>query len=344
MKISINSTIVVLVAKVLMIFWLLHFGNTSKATEPIKGQFELGVVSDSATLFGEGIISTHLAERDAALSPSGKEFYYTVSSYNRQTIVFSELTDKGWTKPQVAPFSGIYSDLEPHFSPDGHRLYFVSNRPLGSEGEPKDYDIWYVERKCNSWGDPINLGSPINTSANEFYPSITNSGTIYWCSVRNDSLSVGGEDIFFSKLEDGVYSKVEALSDSVNTIRDEYNAFVARDESYIIFTSLGWGRGYGRGDLWICFKRSDGLWTKPVNMGGKINSEWFEFCPFVSDCGKFLFFTSDRIDSKKLKPTITYNDIVEFSLSSTNKQNNIYIISTSIIDDLKQSALELERD
>lgn len=343
MKILIKSTKLILATTGLMISLLLHLCKTSNATEPIKGQFNFVVIPDSATLFGEGIISTHLAERDAALSPSGKVFYYTVSSYNRQTIVFSELTDKGWTKPQVAPFSGTYSDLEPHFSPDGQRLYFASNRSLSSKGEPKDYDIWYVEREGNSWGDPINLGSPVNTSANEFYPSITNSGTIYWCSVRNDSLSVGGEDIFFSKLEDGAYRTVEALSDSVNTIRDEYNAFVARDESYIIFTSSGWGRGYGRGDLWICFMRSDSLWTKPVNMGGKINSEWFEFCPFVSHCGKYLFFTSDRIKSNGLKPTVTYDDIVEFSLLPGNKQNSIYIVSAEIIKEIKNMIMASEK-
>ncbi len=290
--------------------------------------------SESAQIFAPELVSTHLAERDAALSPNGNEFYYTVTSYNRPTIVFIEKTNGHWGKPAVASFSGEYSDLEPHFSPDGNKLYFASNRPKEKGKEPKDFDIWYTEKSDGIWGDPINIGSPINTDANEFYPSITNSGTLYWCSIRLDSIGMGGEDIFYSKLVNNQYLTVEVLSDSINTPHDEFNAFVARDESYIIFTSSGWGAGFGRGDLWISFKHEKGYWTKAANLGDKVNTNAFEYCPFVSDCGKYLFFTSDMIDETDIKTPNSYSDILSFSKQPKNKLNNIYIIDAKVIDDI----------
>lgn len=314
---------------------LLQSCNISK-TDNFKCILPEEFRKNEATIFAPNLVSTHMAERDAALSPSGDEFYYTISSYIHQVIVFTKKSANGWTEPQVAPFSGVYSDLEPHFSPDDNRLYFASNRPLVEGGETKDFDIWYVNRKDKGWSEPINIGKPINTEANEFYPSLTNSGTLYWCSIRNDGIGIGGEDIYYSALENGKYKTVKALPNSINTPRDEYNAYVARDESYIIFTSSGWGQGIGSGDLWISFKQPNGQWTKARNMGEGINSPSFEFCPFVSDCGNYLFFTSNRFNKSSINQPTTYNQILDFSQKPGNKQNNIYIMDASIISELKQ--------
>jgi hypothetical protein len=287
---------------------------------------------DTSVIFAPGLVSTHLAERDAALSPDGSEFYYTISSFIRPTIAFIQKQEGKWDTPRVASFSGVYSDLEPHFSPNGNRLYFASNRPLEEGGEPKDFDIWYVERTENNWSKPINLGQPVNTPANEFYPSIAKSGTIYWCATRNDG--IGGEDIFFSKLVDEQYQAVQAMPDSINTQSDEYNAFIDPDERYIIFTSHGWGNGFGRGDLWISYRKPDDTWTKPINMGETINTSAFEYCPFVSHDGKYLFFTSDRTNLAVIKSPATYQDIIDFSLLPQNRLSSIYIVKTDIIDRL----------
>jgi len=308
--------------------------DTSK---PVKSTIHFGTKTGEAEIFAPNLVSTHMTERDAALSPKGDEFYFTLSSYTHPAIVYIKNTPNGWTSPQVASFSGTYSDLEPHFSPDGNRLYFASNRPLAEGGEPKDFDIWYVDRLNTGWSDPVNIGSPINTEANEFYPSITNSGTLYWCTIRRDSIGVGGEDIFYSTLENETYNEVYPLPDSINTTGDEYNAYVARDESYIIFTSSGWGKGFGSGDLWISFKHPDGYWRKAINMGETVNSPSFEYCPFVSDCGKYLFYTSNKPADKSYTPPISYENIVSFSLGAGNKASDIYVVDARIIQELKQS-------
>lgn len=309
------------------------FYSCSNQGEIIKNHDLFQIANpDSCAVFASGIVSTHLAERDAALSPDGREFYYTISSYTRPTIAFIEKLENGWPNPDVAPFSGVFSDLEPHFSVDGKRLYFASNRPLEKGGVPKDFDIWYVDKTEKGWGEPVNIGEPINTSANEFYPSVTKCGAIYWCATRNDG--VGGEDIFFSKLIEGRYQTVQALSDSINTTSDEYNAFVDPNERYIIFTSHGWGAGYGRGDLWISYQKPDETWTKPINMGDAINTPFMEYCPFVSHDGNYLFFTSDRVNPASIKSPVSYQEIVSFSKQPTNRLSSIYFIKSDIIEKL----------
>ncbi|HPR33254.1 MAG TPA: hypothetical protein PLK12_14235, partial [Prolixibacteraceae bacterium] len=99
---------------------------------------------DVATLLEPGIISTPLSERDAAHSPDGRQFFFSVQlTRELSTLCFSEKRGGKWTKPRVPEFSGTYMDIEPVFHPDG-RLFFCSNRPLPGENEAGDFNIWYV--------------------------------------------------------------------------------------------------------------------------------------------------------------------------------------------------------
>jgi hypothetical protein len=292
-----------------------------------------------AQLFAPGIVCTDLNERDTAISPDGKEFYFSIL-LKRRGFIISMKQEKGkWSKPEVASFSGKYSDLEPAFSPDGKKLFFVSNRPLSGQGEPKqDYDIWFVEREGTGWGEPQNPGPPLNSPANEFYPSITKSGAVYFCSGLK--ASIGGEDIFRSKLIDGKYTEPENLGESVNTKEDEFNAFAAPDESYIIYTTTGRGPGIGGGDLWINFQKEGGTWSQAVNMGENVNSTSLEYCPFVTADGKFLFFTSQRGKlANYTKIPLTYDEIKRISQESGNGDGDIYWISTKIIEELRNKAM-----
>jgi hypothetical protein len=137
-------------------------------------QFDFSAVPESAKLFGEGIVSTGMYERDMAISPDGKEMFYTiVGPLNAfSAIIYLQKDEKNnWSKPEVASFSGEYSDMEPAFTKDGKKLFFVSNRPVTGDSV-NDFDIWYVEKMNGQWVHPVNIGMPVNTHANEFYPSV----------------------------------------------------------------------------------------------------------------------------------------------------------------------------
>ena len=235
--------------------------------------------------------------RDLALSSSQDEVYFTVQNTNEEVsvIAFSKKENKKWSEPKLINFTGKFRDIEPFLASDGLKLYFSSNRPLhDSISKPKDYDIWYVERLNlkSEWSAPKNLGAPVNTSNNEFYPSLAKNGNLYFTS--DGSKSLGKDDIFFCKWENKNYSEPTTLGLNINSAGYEFNAFVSPDEKFLIFTGYNRTEGLGSGDLYISYKDKNGEWEKAKNMGTEVNSSLMDYCPFYDFKTETLYFTSKR--------------------------------------------------
>jgi len=295
---------------------------------PYLGQ---ALPGDKAELFAPGIVSTGLHDRDFTMMPDGSEIIYCITENPHCVMVSMQREGDKWNKQKILPFSGHYDDVEPAISPDGLRLYFCSNRPLKGEGEPKDFDIWYVEKTIAGWGMPKNPGAPLNSDENEFYPSVTKDGTMYFTSTDMK--------IYRSQWVDGKYTTPEKLPGTINSPVAEYNAFIAPDESYLIFTSHGWEGGRaGRGDLFISFHQPDGSWSKAKSLGPDINSAVIDYCPYVTPDGRFLFFSSTReADVFDPEPILSYDEIEERSNFPQNGKHDLYWVTTSFIEKLKVS-------
>ncbi len=254
----------------------------------LHGQEYLGQTTPSFTpeIFGIQIISTGMRERDITISPDGSEIYFTVFNAGFDgNIYFVKLENGVWSLPEIAPFSGNRKDLEPAFAPDGNRLFFSSKR------DGADYDIYYVERTNGGpWSDPIDVGDNVNTSVNEFYPSITNDGTLYYTAAYDGG--VGGEDIWRSRLVDNEYQSPSPVG-VISTTADEFNAFIDPQERYIYFGSFGRSDGLGGGDIYFS-RRQGNSWSTPENLGSPVNTNRLDYSPFVSPDGLYLFFTSER--------------------------------------------------
>lgn len=274
--------------------------------------------------------------RDFALSPKQDELFITLESNKNIFSSILHLTKSGkkW-EVELAPFSGKYGDIEPTFTPDGNTLYFVSNRPLQKDSAVKDFDIWKTEKHNGSWSEPENLGAPINTEANEFYPAITRNGKLYFTAAYKEN-AVGKEDIWVSTLENGKYTQPVALPETVNSKLYEFNAFVSPDDSYIIFTSFGREDDLGGGDLYISKKDAKGAWLPARNLGAKINSKGLDYCPFVSFDKKNFFFTSDRNQlQKSYANKLNLEDFLKEIGQQQNGKGNIYWIDADEV--LKKS-------
>src|SRR5258708_30917527 len=245
-------------------------------------------------LFGPGVISTPDFEFNASLPPDAKTVYFSKSDpgFNRITIVLSHRTGSHWTKPEVAPFSGIWKDTDPCVSPDGKKLFFTSNRPVdGSSTPKKDYDIWYVEgTAAGGWGEPKHLSAPVNSNGNESYASVARDGTLYFSAARAEH---PGTHIYRSRLVNGEYSQPELLPFSNQG--NDLDSSIASDESFLIFISRDRG-GLGAGDLYVSFHRLDGSWSAPKNLGAPINSSFHEIATGLSPDNRTLYFASNRID------------------------------------------------
>ncbi|WP_428740929.1 TolB family protein [Tenacibaculum sp.] len=268
--------------------------------------------------------------RDFSMNKNHDEFYFTVESYLKEFsfIAYSKKIDGKWQKPKVANFSGQHKDLEPFLSPDGLQLFFASNRKDNISGEiKKDMDIWYVTRKSSSgdWSEPINIGNNVNTTADEFYPSVTEKGDLFFTAEYENSK--GKEDIYVSRLVNGVYTKPTPLSAGVNSEKYEFNAFVAPDESFIIFTSYGRKNDLGRGDLYISKKDKNNQWQPAIHLT-KVNSNKLDYCPFVDMSANTLYFTTSISSiAKSLPKKMIMNEIINYINQNPNGLSRIYVTS-----------------
>jgi len=231
----------------------------------------------------------------------------------------------GWKDAQIASFSGKYTDLEPFLANDGLRLYFASDRPKKqNKSDDLDFDIWYVERESMDapWSEPVNMGAPINTEHNEFYPSLSSSGNLYFTTDRPGTL--GKDDILFSALVDGLYLEPMPLDSAINSAGYEFNAFVAPDESYLIYTAYSRPDGQGSGDLYISYRDVTGKWSPAKNLGADINSPKMDYCPFVLNGS--LYFTSRRSDIQVAGSGFTELDDLLAELNKhDNGQSRLYV-------------------
>ncbi len=287
-----------------------------------------GLPPNVPMLYSEININTEFRERDFALSPDGTEIFYTLQSPkgNFQTIIYLKKDAKGkWSQPEVALFSGEFTDMEPAFTTGGEKLFFASNRPVTGTSI-KDFDIWYVEKKDNKWGQPKNMGEPVNSTSNEFYPSVSINGNLYFTTTGRKSN--GGEDIYVSVLNNGKYADALPLDTAVNSVADEFNAFVSPDEQFIIFSSYGRKDDKGGGDLYMSKKNAEGKWMPAKNLV-LLNSDKLDYCPFVSFDRQCLFFTSERsvLQNSFQGTPATYSRLIKEYSSVLNGGGNIYWVS-----------------
>lgn len=259
--------------------------------------------------------------RDIAIAPNGDEIMFSAQSVMGNTSAIVTVTKENgtWSAPKIASFSGQFFDLEPFFSHDGLKLYFVSTRPIdASSNKPKDFDIWVVERQdlTSNWSRPKNMGSPINTEHGEFYPSVAKNGNFYF--TRDNPELKRKDDIYVSKKINGDLTDPQVLPNTINSEGYEYNAFIAPDESYLIFGGYNRKDGLGSGDLYISYHTNEG-WTKAKNLGETINSQKMDYCPFVDAKTNTLYFTSKMDNSKtNFEKPLTINEL----LTEFNKYDN----------------------
>lgn len=285
---------------------------------------------EKPVVFAPGIVSKAYDERMIFFCNNGNECFFQMRGVPHQVILHMKNTKKGWTKPEVAFFSGKYFE-EFGLSQDGNIIVFTSNRPYNNIGEPqKEFYAWKSLKVNGIWSEPEFLGKQFKGAG---YPTIANNGNIYFFDSRDDGFGKG--DIYVSELKDGKYLPAKNLGDSINTEYYDVDPFIAPDESYLIYAS----HRKKIGGLFISYKREDGKWTKSIYMGDEIG-KGESICPSVSSDGKFLFFTSMRNAYINYNEEINYLKKMEILNGPGNGSNDIYWVDASIIQELKPNYIE----
>ncbi|WP_241758183.1 Xaa-Pro aminopeptidase [Myxococcus landrumensis] len=216
-------------------------------------------------------------------------------AFERYTLLETRRTRDGHWSPPVRPrFATEWSNADPHLSPDGRTVYFISNRPQPGEPGPRaSYDIWAASLGADGeWEDAKRLPAPVNDpSRDEWSPAIAASGNLYFGGEREGTL--GGSDLWVSRWVDGAYQPPENLGAAINSTVHELEPWIAPDERYLIFSALRRQDGLGGYDLFIS-RKVDGAWEPARRLCDGINTRASEYNHSVSPDGKWLYFSSTR--------------------------------------------------
>jgi len=238
-------------------------------------------------IFAPGIISTGMNETDIVFSPDGNELFYTIVGTDLGVILWMRRVNGVWSQAQVAPFSGINSDQDPAFSPDGQRLFFASRRPQNGSGPDElGFRIFYVERETGGWGNPQSVGEAINQGLTQFTPSVAEDGTLYFTADYPEGM--GEWDIYRSRLVNGAYQAPENLGAPINTEEYDFNPFIAPDQSFIIY-------GCNSVSVSISWQQADGTWANTKMLNFKLGLEPPIWDVTVSPDGKVIFISTDGL-------------------------------------------------
>ena len=189
----------------------------------------------------------------------------------------------------------LYSEYVPLLTPDDSKLFFTSRRK-GSTGELLDpyyeyfEDIYMSEKTDNTWGKPVNLGSPINTETHDACVTLSKDGQQMYIYRTDKELATG--HIYVSQNIDNKWSAPVLFDAHINSENSsESSISISPDQNTIYFSSTRAG-GYGGKDIYRVTKMPDSTWSLPMNLGPIINTPWDEDAPFIHPDGITLYFSS----------------------------------------------------
>ncbi|HTF03402.1 MAG TPA: OmpA family protein [Bacteroidia bacterium] len=174
-------------------------------------------------------------------------------------IYKSELKDGDWSEVTAFAYnSNEYSVANPVLSPDGSRLYFVSDMS-GGYGET---DIYYCDRNGEGWGSPVNMGPNVNTFNTEKFPSVDSAGNFYFASDGYQGF--GGLDICVALNKDGKLQKAKPLKAPFNSSTDDLGIVFLEDGRTGYFSSNRVSGSTGDDDIYYFNLNHDDVDTNLV--------------------------------------------------------------------------------
>ena len=195
------------------------------------------------------------------------------------------------------PVNTSATDVVGSISADGLSLYFSDGPWVLAPGGYGGGDLWVSKRasKDEPWGEPINLGSVVNSTDNDATPSVSADGLLLFF-LSNRPGGHGGEDIYVSKREtiNSEWGTPVNLGPAVNSSAAEVAPNISADGCTLYFGSNRAG-GSGQEDIWVSTRiNRDAPWSLAENMGPIINSSTGERRPCISADGLTLFWHSNR--------------------------------------------------
>ncbi|WP_187696374.1 OmpA family protein [Xanthovirga aplysinae] len=185
-------------------------------------------------------------------------------------------------------------EIQPVFSPDGNRMYFV--RAMSEDnfgGEFSGHDIWISYRdNTGNWSEAQNNFPKWNNDLNNAIIGISEDGQgIYLLDTySNKKGKPKGIAKTFTFMQETELINIQPIK-GLKSKNGFLGIHITPKEDVVLISMQG-RDAIGEEDLYVCLKTSSG-WSDPINLGPMINTRGFEISPFLADDGKTLYFSSD---------------------------------------------------
>ena len=267
---------------------------------PYLGQKPPGLTPE---VFAPGIVSINgRYEGGISFSHDLDEIYFGAHKEGENSaIYFSKAEGEKWKPIQKLDFSEGKKEQEMHpfITADSKRIYFTT-----AKSDYTDNKIWYADRLGNAWSNATKLDSPINNDL-VFFPNQANNGDLYYFNISEMKT-------YYAPNNNGSFPETKPVEMGFGV-----HAFISPSQDYLVANARNKEDDKRQSDIYVYFKKKDGTWTKPINLGDKVNSNFIETVPSVTPDGKYLFFSR-------------YNE--------ENELSNLYWVSTEVIENLRPKA------
>jgi hypothetical protein len=187
-----------------------------------------------------------------------------------------------------------YSDYSILVSSDGTSAFFTSRR-LGDKNNSALPDGEYHANIYTSGGQTDSTWS----IAKIYNPSLNTFADNATCSLSPDGQVMilycndgKGGALYQTRMGENDWDVPQKMGSDINSGGNQTCACVSPDGNTLYFVSDRAG-GYGGKDIWRCVKLPNGNWSRSINLGEPINTQYNEETPFMHGDGRTFFFSSE---------------------------------------------------
>jgi Tol biopolymer transport system component len=301
-----NKGLLALLLPLTLVFYsCVSIGQNKNAQDEQRGPyFGQNAPGRVAEIFAPGtVLVTGRYEYAVSFAPDLSEMYFTGEKEGEnQKVYFSRLDGNKWSDPEPLKLTKgkKRNEFEAFVSTSGNELFFAAYDSIFS-----DEKIWFAKHLKNGWAEAEKLDSPINNDL-VFYPNTALNGDLYYTSISKRKM-------YYAPFQNGKYQKVREVE-----IEFGIHGFISPKQDFILVDAPKENKIARDRDIYVYFKRKNGTWSKPINLGNAVNTDFNETCPSISPDGKYLFFSR-------------YNE--------NGGLSNIYWVSAEVIHRLKPANL-----